>query len=50
VLERLDLGELFEQTPEDRAPANLEQRLRLVERERIEPGGVPGGENDPVQR
>ena len=41
-----NLLELAEQPPEDRVPPDLEQRLRRVERERVQPRGVPGRENN----
>jgi hypothetical protein len=42
VVEPFDLGQLPEQPLEDRASPDLEQRLGLVQRQRIEPRGVPG--------
>ena len=45
-----NLLELAEQPLEDRVSPDLEQRLRLVEREGVQPRGVPRCENDSFQR
>ena len=36
----------IEDVVEHRPPPHLEERLGLVERERVEPGGIAGGEHD----
>ena len=49
MLELPDLRKLREQSLEERSSADLEQVLGLIERERVEPGGVARCENNCLQ-
>ena len=46
VVDLLDGREVVEHVFEHRLAGHVEQRLRLVQRQRVEPRGIPGGEYD----